>query len=224
MTVIRMTRATNSHRRHTRRTHPSQLNVRSRSRSGFSLFEILLVMGLLASLAATCLPGVLRWQRSLPLERSASGLQRILRQSRVQAIREGNAVVTVISAADDSAGSMETLQTGRNSESASGPVTSMDSLSRHSDNGRHHVKVPAELRVHKIAGSRLPRNSRTRYLPDNSGDSESLSGVLAIVFHPDGSCEDCVLRISDRHGQELFLIADRLTGTISITSHAPSLL
>lgn len=57
--------------------------------SGFSLLELLLVLGLLTVAMAVTVPSLSRWQRRLPLERSAALLQQALAETRLASIQSG---------------------------------------------------------------------------------------------------------------------------------------
>lgn len=57
--------------------------------SGFSLLELLLVLGLLTVAMAITVPALSRWQRRLPLERSAAMLQQALSETRLASIQSG---------------------------------------------------------------------------------------------------------------------------------------
>ncbi len=60
-------------------------------RAGFTLMELILVLGVLVVLTAITLPGILRWQRALPMEQAVSMLQLQLQETRAAAIRSGEA-------------------------------------------------------------------------------------------------------------------------------------
>ena len=53
--------------------------------------ELMLVLGVLTVLTAITLPGVLRWQRALPMEHAVSMLQLQLQETRAAAVRSGEA-------------------------------------------------------------------------------------------------------------------------------------
>lgn len=83
--------------RHDReRFHPS---LPQHGRCGVTLVELLLVLSLLVVLMAIALPGVRRWQRSMPLEQAASLLRFQLQETRVAAIRSGEAWCLVLPSA-----------------------------------------------------------------------------------------------------------------------------
>ncbi len=58
-------------------------------RRGFSLVELLLVLSLMVVLTSLTLPGVLRWQNGVGMERALSLLQVQLQETRLCAIRSG---------------------------------------------------------------------------------------------------------------------------------------
>ena len=58
-------------------------------RQGFSLVELLLVLSLMVVLTSLTLPGVLRWQNGVGMERAVSLLQVQLQETRLCAIKSG---------------------------------------------------------------------------------------------------------------------------------------
>lgn len=72
---------------------------RLQRRCGFTLLELLLVLSLLVVLISLALPGIRRWQRSMPLEQAISLLQLQLQETRVAAIRSGEAWCLVLPSA-----------------------------------------------------------------------------------------------------------------------------
>ena len=58
-------------------------------RRGFSLVELLLVLSLMVVLTSLTLPGVLRWQNGVGMERALSLLQVQLQETRLSAIKTG---------------------------------------------------------------------------------------------------------------------------------------
>jgi Tfp pilus assembly protein FimT len=53
--------------------------------------ELILVLGILVILTAVTLPGILRWQRAMPMEQAVSMLQLQLQETRGAAIHSGEA-------------------------------------------------------------------------------------------------------------------------------------
>jgi prepilin-type N-terminal cleavage/methylation domain-containing protein len=60
-----------------------------RERQGFTLIELMLVVGLLLVLAVVALPGIAGWQSRLPLDRGMSELQTVCQKARIGAIETG---------------------------------------------------------------------------------------------------------------------------------------
>lgn len=56
---------------------------------GFTLIELVVVLGVLTILMSLTVPGVLRWQRRMPLDTALSTLQLALQETRLSAIRSG---------------------------------------------------------------------------------------------------------------------------------------
>ncbi len=64
----------------------------ARSRAGgFTIVELLMVLGILVVLTSVTLPSILRWQRGLSMEQGISTLQIQLQETRLAAIRSGEA-------------------------------------------------------------------------------------------------------------------------------------
>ena len=59
------------------------------ARGGFTLVELLLVLGILATLAAVSLPAIVRWQQRASLEQAASSVQLQMQTARASAVRSG---------------------------------------------------------------------------------------------------------------------------------------
>ncbi len=57
--------------------------------SGFSLLELLLVLGLMTVLMVIAVPSLRRWQQRLPIERSVALLQQQIAESRLASIQSG---------------------------------------------------------------------------------------------------------------------------------------
>ncbi len=72
---------------------------RQSERCGVTLVELLLVLSLLLVMMSIALPGVRRWQRLMPLEQAVSLLQLQLQETRVAAIRSGEAWCLVLPSA-----------------------------------------------------------------------------------------------------------------------------
>lgn len=67
----------------TSRTKPSQ------HCSGFSLLELLFVLGLMTVLLVIAVPSLRRWQQRLPIERSVALLQQQIAETRLASIQSG---------------------------------------------------------------------------------------------------------------------------------------
>jgi prepilin-type N-terminal cleavage/methylation domain-containing protein len=65
-------------------------------RRGFSLVELLLVLSLMVVLTSLTLPGVLRWQNGVGIERALSLLQVQLQETRLCAIKSGESWTLVL--------------------------------------------------------------------------------------------------------------------------------
>lgn len=64
---------------------------RTSRRAAFTLMELILVLGVLVVLTAMTLPGILRWQRAMPMEQAVSIMQLQLQETRAAAVRSGEA-------------------------------------------------------------------------------------------------------------------------------------
>jgi len=70
---------------------PLHTNAASRRTGGFTIVELLMVLGILVVLTSVTLPSILRWQRGLSMEQGISTLQIQLQETRLAAIRSGEA-------------------------------------------------------------------------------------------------------------------------------------
>jgi prepilin-type N-terminal cleavage/methylation domain-containing protein len=66
-------------------------------RCGFTLLELVLVVGLLLVVTAVALPGIAGWQARLPLDRAVAAIQHTCLEARVLAIQTGTTHVVQLS-------------------------------------------------------------------------------------------------------------------------------
>ena len=66
-----------------------------RNKSGLTLFEMLVVLGLLAIVSAFVIPNILNWRRGVQLRGAATNLKGDLEMAKINAIRENNYVAIV---------------------------------------------------------------------------------------------------------------------------------
>ncbi len=102
-------------------TEQKSPTVRPTHRTGFTLVEVLLVLGLLVILSGVILPAVGRWQSGLPLQRAETEIRDALIHARTQAITTGRACGIQVHAGHEQYRSIQTT--------ASGPRTTEHRLS-----------------------------------------------------------------------------------------------
>lgn len=129
-------------------------------RTGFSLFELLLVLGILAALIGLAAPAVLKWQDRLQRDRAINVVQSLCADARLKAIQFGRSIDV----------ELVNEQTLRHNFSGS-------SGSRY-----HQIRLPDGYSVHPIDNARQPGQTKVstvtavRFFPD--GTAEPLTMML----------------------------------------------
>lgn len=140
--------------------HPFSPKKPEPVRTGFSLFELLLVLGILAALIGLAAPAVLKWQDRLQRDRAINVVQSLCADARLKAIQFGRPI-------DVELVNEKTLR--HNFAGSSG--------SRH-----NQIRLPAGYSVHPIDNARQPGQSKVaaatavRFFPD--GTAEPLTMIL----------------------------------------------
>ena len=158
---------------------------RSRA-SGFTIVELLMVLGILVVLTSVTLPSVLRWQRGLSMEQGVSTLQIQLQETRLAAIRSGEAWNLVLP---------QNQRPGRRQAVRDTAAVDIRLL----------FHWPAGLICSEVSPTTLPAASTT--------ESDQ---PTRIVCQPDGTVSDCLLKLTDSNEHQTLLRIDRLTGMASV--------
>ncbi len=166
-------------------------------RRGFTLTELMMVLCVLVVLTSLATPGMLRWQRRLPLEKTVTMLQHLLVETRLEAIREGEPWCLVLP-----------------SGNSPGWQTPLDQPALTS--ATRTFQWPDGIVVTDITDSlgerKEPFSQRTSPYP--------------VTFNPDVTSFDRRFRLKTVYGDQVTLHLDRLTGmaarAVSTTQHRPA--
>lgn len=184
------------------RFHPTQS---ARTASGFTLIELLMVLSLLIMLTAVSLPGIVRWQRTLPLDQATSLLQQQFQETRLVAIQTGHPWRLVLPDSGRS-GYREPVP------AAGSVVQTLASIGR-STAGQNAFRQNDPV-LRDATDFQWPVGIRCEVL--SAGDTSS-----SFVFQPDGTATDRQLRLSNDYGHSQILQLVRLTGQATIASRKP---
>jgi Tfp pilus assembly protein FimT len=188
-----------------RRLNQRRRTPSARSASGFTLIELLMVLSLLIVLTAVSLPGLVRWQRALPLDQATSMLQQQLQETRLVAIQTGQPWRLVLPDSGRS-GYREPVPF------AASVAQRLASISR-SGAGQNRFRQNKSV-LRDATAFQWPVGVRCEVL--SAGDSNP-----SVVFQPDGTAVDRQLRLANQHGHSQILQLVRLTGQATVARSGP---
>jgi len=197
-------------------------------RSGFTLFELILVLSVLGIMAALSWPRMLTQLRQQTLEGNVEQVRQVLDRARVRAVEEGRAlqmrfeprgrryVILPNDPANPDVTDSGTPSAGTTTRFRDAPVTTTpfrmytlaEECSFHVDN--------ALLSGESIVTERLDDAWLTEIV--NAGDARDVNWSTPIVFHPDGSATDGTWVVMDNQRRYIKLRVRGLTGAVSKTS------
>ncbi len=201
------------------------------ARGGFTLVELLLVLGILATLAAVSLPAIVRWQQRASLEQAASSVQLQMQTARASAVRSGIdwQICFTTNRQQQVVCRLEAIHShGVESASPRGK--------RQAGNQRQPVGVD-RFTSQPANFASLPANdvtalSRPVVLPEGiqlfavttaptTAKPESVADTIRIPLRADGTTEQRLLCLKNARDNQLYLQIHRLTGTVSVLDQPP---
>ncbi|WP_010586026.1 prepilin-type N-terminal cleavage/methylation domain-containing protein [Schlesneria paludicola] len=190
-------------------------------RRGFTLVEVLLVLGVLAVFASMAIPSVMRMFNQQKLTESAEAVRMLAASARIRAIESGliyqfcyetgGTRFVVVPFELDHAGS----STG--TSNAAAPVMLSSRASGHMHQGVvfSTPPTPAGVLVAATTSMKLAASSLDG-LP-NASELAGCNWSAPILFHPDGSANmDTEIIIRDQHSQSVTLRVRAFTGSVSM--------
>lgn len=221
-----------STRRPSARSYPGgpQVTVRS-CRSGFTLTEMLLVLGVIVAFAGMTVPSVMKMFQQQKLTGGAEKVRGAIASARFRAIESGliyqfccepNGTRFVVVPFEPDHMSAKT------GGGSSGPVTLLGRASGTLPNGLKFSSISARTSTSSTLAAnatamttsaapshKLPAGSFDG-LP-NAGDLASASWSPPVLFHPEGSANaDIEIKVSDTKGQFVRLTVRAFTGAVSM--------
>lgn len=185
-------------------------------RSGLTLLELLLVLGIIVALAAMVLPAFGRLFISQKLDKSGDIVRAEMGRARVQAIRTGKVFAFVYNEGQSQlavrqfdqlvqAGSIPHFE--RAGQSGQGVLADGRSSNMDYDN----EELPRGVRF--VAGQAI-EDIRSQYEADSTGGSKGK--LKPILFYPDGSSQDAQLILANERGDVIRVILRGLTGSARV--------
>ncbi len=189
-------------------------------RSGFTLLEVLLVLGVMAVFASMTLPSVLRMFGQQKLTESAEKVRAAAASTRVRAIESGlvyqfccesnGSRFVVVPFEPDHANSQVNGQTGAVSLSSRASGRLPKGIVFSSVIVRSSGSLATANSSHKIASTTFDG------LP-NASDLANVDWSIPILFNPEGSASaDAEITVSDSKSQHIKLQVRAFTGAVSL--------
>lgn len=191
------TTATQSHRLDSSPPAPD-----AHGRSGFTLFELLVVLAVFVVVATLATPFLLRTFNSQALKGGADQVRSEFDRARVQSIRTGNVYSFLYRTGADE----YTIAPLVNSYSLVNP-----SLAPSLGEPPPVKHLPAGL---LFAGSSVSNDARAQF--ESDGSQLSAAGMTPILFYPDGTSQDAFLYVQNKQGESIRIYLRGLTGMSSV--------
>ena len=170
--------------------------------SGFTLFELLIVLGIFMVIAALATPFLLRTFSSQALKSGADQVRAAFDRARVQAIRSGN-VYTFLYQPKAAAYTIAPLITSYSLVNPSVAATVGDPPAL--------KQLPHGL---LFVGSSVSDDARAQFESENG--QVAADGMTPILFYPDGTSQDAYLFVQNPQGEQIRIYLRGLTGMSSI--------
>jgi type II secretory pathway pseudopilin PulG len=200
------------------------------TRSGFTLTEVLLVLGVLVAFAGMTVPSVMRMFREQKLTGSAERVRAAIASARFRAIETGiiyqfccetnGTRYIVVPFEPDHANAKG---------GTAGPVTILGRTAGHLPKGLAFSSTSFRTMPNSSSGSSAPNTtpltgSPSHKLPPgaldglpNASDMASANWSIPVLFHPEGSANaDIEITISDSQAQHIKLHVRAFTGAVSM--------
>ncbi len=189
------------------RHDPSKFAVRRRRSarrraSGFTLFELLVVLAIFMVIATLATPFLLRTFSTQALKGGGDLVRAAFDQARVRAIRTGN-VFAFLYRANDAEYTIAPLISSYSLVNPSMAAAVGDSPTM--------KQLPQGL---LFAGSSVSDDARAQFESENS--QLAGEGMTPILFYPDGTSQDAYVFVQNQQGEQVRIYLRGLTGMSSV--------
>jgi Tfp pilus assembly protein FimT len=183
------------------------------ARSGLTLLELLLVLGIIVTLAAMVLPAFDRIFASQRLDKSADLVRAEMGRARVQAIRTGKVFAFVYNEGQSQLAVRQFDQLAQagsipHFERASGSPQGGMADGRAGNMDYSNEELPRGVRF--VTGQAID-DIRSQYESASAGGSKGK--LKPILFYPDGSSQDAQIVLANERGDVMRVIVRGLTGS-----------
>lgn len=183
--------------------------AKHRLRIGFTLIELILVMGIVALVAGFALPAVFRVLGHQKLDKAADLVRTEMGRARVQAIRTGQIHALVYSVGDNRL-AVESFQSVIAKQS-SGPRLGAENDQRSSDLDYTRERLPRDV---LFVGGQSRMDARSAFELAQGGQASS--NWTLILFYPDGTSQDAKVFLANRDGFIAMVALRGLTGSTRV--------
>lgn len=194
--------------------------ARSRWRQGYTLFEMLLVLGLIAAFVSMTIPSVMRIYSQEKLSSAAEKIRAGLATARVRAIESGliYQFCSEVNGAHFVVAPFEPDHLNASGGNAIGNTAAMANRM-----GRYSGNLPKGMALSSSTGNTTATSSykvtavSLDGLP-NAGDLAGLNWSIPILFNADGSANmDREIIVSDNHAQRIRIHVRAFTGAATLS-------